>query len=107
MNFLLVNETTTERRLTGGDFDPESLVALPDGTFWVGDEFGPFLLHFDATGRLMAPPVAIPGSATREGRREGRRAESGQPLPHAAEPRRSASGDRASQQGPREPGAWR
>ena len=25
----------------------------PDGTFWFGDEFGPFLLHTDVTGRLL------------------------------------------------------
>ena len=41
------------RALTGADFDPESLVVAPDGTFWVGDEFGPSLMHFDATGRRL------------------------------------------------------
>jgi len=30
--------------------DPEGLVALADGTFWVGDEYGPHLVHFDAEG---------------------------------------------------------
>jgi len=49
------------RLLTGADFDPEGLAAMPDGSFWVGDEFGPFLLHFDAEGRLLAPPVGVPG----------------------------------------------
>ena len=28
--------------------DPEGLVALPDGTFWVAEEYGPSLLHLDA-----------------------------------------------------------
>ncbi|MEL7237774.1 MAG: esterase-like activity of phytase family protein [Planctomycetota bacterium] len=50
-----------KRLLTGADFDVESMVRLPDGTFWIGDEFGPFLLHFDAQGRLMEPPVELPG----------------------------------------------
>ncbi|MEM1013495.1 MAG: esterase-like activity of phytase family protein [Planctomycetota bacterium] len=49
------------RLLTGADFDIESLVRLPDGTFWIGDEFGPFLLHFDSEGRLLEPPVELPG----------------------------------------------
>jgi glycerophosphoryl diester phosphodiesterase len=59
--FRIVNETTRERMLTGADFDPESMVAMPDGTFWLGDEFGPFLLHVDADGALISPPVEAPG----------------------------------------------
>lgn len=31
--------------------DSEGLVALEDGTFWVADEYGPFVIHFDAGGR--------------------------------------------------------
>ena len=33
--------------------DPEGLVALPDGTFWVAEEYGPSLLHVDARGRTL------------------------------------------------------
>ena len=33
--------------------DPEGLVALPDGGFWVSDEYGPHVLHLDATGRTL------------------------------------------------------
>ena len=33
--------------------DPEGLVALPDGTFWVAEEYGPSLLHLDAEGRTL------------------------------------------------------
>ena len=33
--------------------DSEGLVALRDGTFWVSDEYGPFLIHFDAKGREL------------------------------------------------------
>ncbi|MFO0053661.1 MAG: esterase-like activity of phytase family protein, partial [Dolichospermum sp.] len=58
-NFTLVNETG-ERNLTGADFDIESFVFDKDGTIWVGDEFGPYLLHFDATGKLLEAPIAVP-----------------------------------------------
>ena len=34
-------------------YDPEGIVALPDGTFWVSDEYGPFITHFDANGRTI------------------------------------------------------
>ncbi|AXY56490.1 esterase-like activity of phytase family protein [Acinetobacter chinensis] len=30
--------------------DSEGLVALQDGTFWVSDEYGPHIVHFDASG---------------------------------------------------------
>jgi hypothetical protein len=60
VNFLIVHEHTADRPLTGADLDPESLVVARDGTFWVGEEHGPFLLHFDATGRLLAPPIPVP-----------------------------------------------
>lgn len=49
-----------DRVLTGGDFDPESFRQAPDGTFWFGEEFGPFLLHADSTGRLLDPPFPLP-----------------------------------------------
>jgi len=49
------------RVLTGGDFDIESVQIGRDGTFWFGDEFGPFLLNTDAQGRLLRPPVPLPG----------------------------------------------
>src|SRR5262245_26410092 len=56
----LVNQGTADRALTGADFDPESFRRAPDGTFWFGEEFGPFLLHADATGRLFEPPYPLP-----------------------------------------------
>lgn len=33
--------------------DPEGVVALRDGTFWVSDEYGPHILHLDAQGRTL------------------------------------------------------
>ena len=48
------------RLLTGFDFDVESIARAPDGTYYVGEEFGPYILHFDAAGTLMADPVPHP-----------------------------------------------
>ena len=53
--------TRPDRVLTGADFDVESITRVPDGSYWLGDEFGPYLLHFDRAGRLLAPPVPLPG----------------------------------------------
>src|SRR5215471_3573777 len=49
------------RLLTGGDFDIESFRQLSDGSFWFGDEFGPLLIHTDATGRVLEAPIPLPG----------------------------------------------
>lgn len=35
-------------------FDPEGLAVMKDGTFWVSDEYGPHIVHFDANGREIA-----------------------------------------------------
>jgi hypothetical protein len=51
-----------QRRLTGFDLDPESMQIARDGTFWFGDEFGPFLLHTDTRGRLLEAPIPVPGA---------------------------------------------
>jgi len=52
--------TRPDRLLTGADFDPESIRRVADGTYWVGEEFGPSLLHFSATGELLQAPVRFP-----------------------------------------------
>lgn len=49
------------RLLTGADFDVESFRRVADGSFYFGDEFGPFLLHTDSTGKLLEPPIPLPG----------------------------------------------
>ncbi|SDV04962.1 glycerophosphoryl diester phosphodiesterase [Microlunatus sagamiharensis] len=57
----IVNEDTTDRLLTGADFDIESIVRQPDGTFWIGEEFGPYLLHVSKSGKLLSAPVPFVG----------------------------------------------
>ena len=57
--FKITNDATSERLLTGADFDIESFVIAPDG-IWIGDEFGPYLLHFDTNGKLLDAPVTTP-----------------------------------------------
>jgi hypothetical protein len=43
----------SDRLLTGADFDLESVRRARDGGFWFGEEFGPFLLHTDAEGKML------------------------------------------------------
>ena len=61
IGFPIINSGTTKRLLTGADIDPESLQRDHNGDLWVGDEFGPWILHFDAAGVLLDPPFAMPG----------------------------------------------
>jgi glycerophosphoryl diester phosphodiesterase len=60
IGFPIVNDDTASRLLTGGDIDPESLQRAANGDLWVGDEFGPWVLHFDATGVLLDAPYLNP-----------------------------------------------
>lgn len=62
IGFPIVHEATDERLLTGSDIDPESMQRAKNGDLWIGDEFGPWLLHFDAAGVLLDPPFAVPGA---------------------------------------------
>lgn len=53
------NETITDLAGTvlpasADGLDSEGLVAMPDGTFYVSDEYGPFIVHFDRTGREIS-----------------------------------------------------
>jgi glycerophosphoryl diester phosphodiesterase len=59
--FRISTSGTTSRLLTGGDFDPESLVQGRRGELWIGDEFGPYILHVDKAGVLLEPPIPLPG----------------------------------------------
>lgn len=58
LTFALTSDSPT-RELTGNDFDPESMVRVGD-SWYVGDEFGPYLLHFSSSGQLLAPPQSLP-----------------------------------------------
>ncbi|WP_084454351.1 esterase-like activity of phytase family protein [Mycobacterium interjectum] len=46
--------------------DTEGLVAMPDGTFWVSDEYGPFVVHFDANGKELERLSPFDGSLPAE-----------------------------------------
>jgi len=50
-----------------GGLDTEGIVALANGGFWVGDEFGPSLVRLDAAGivreRLLPAPAGAPRAA--------------------------------------------
>ncbi len=76
--------------------DAESLVLLPDGGFFIGDEYGPYIYRFSAAGRMLAairPPEAfIP---MRKGRDHF---SSNNPGPGAAAARSAQSRNRAAEQ---------
>jgi len=60
--FPTVMEGSATRYLTGGDFDVESIQPVADG-FWFGEEFGPYLLKFDTTGKLTdVVPTTVDGT---------------------------------------------
>ncbi|PZU87200.1 MAG: glycerophosphodiester phosphodiesterase [Shinella sp.] len=49
--FPIVMEGAEQRYLTGADFDVESIQPVADG-FWIGEEFGPYILKFTKDGKL-------------------------------------------------------
>ncbi|KKX34350.1 esterase-like activity of phytase family protein [Rhizobium sp. LC145] len=49
--FPIVLEGAEKRYLTGADFDLESIQPVAEG-FWLGEEFGPYLLKVNANGEL-------------------------------------------------------
>jgi hypothetical protein len=58
--FPIVNGNTADRLLTGADFDIESLARDSRGDLWIGDEFGPYLIKVDRTGRVLQAPIPLP-----------------------------------------------
>jgi Esterase-like activity of phytase len=47
-------------------YDPEGLVVMKDGTFWVSDEYGPFITHFSKDGRAIERLSPNDGTLPRE-----------------------------------------
>jgi len=56
----LVPGSPADGLLTGAHLDPESFVRAPDGTIWLGEEFGPFLVHLNAGGEVLEAPIPLP-----------------------------------------------
>ena len=58
----LVDATVRSGRLlTGADLDIESVRKDKNGKLWFGDEFGPFLIKTDASGKVLRGEVAMAG----------------------------------------------
>ncbi|WP_284177424.1 esterase-like activity of phytase family protein [Rhabdaerophilum sp. SD176] len=51
--FRVVHEGTEKRYLTGSDFDLEGF-QIVDGKIWLGEEFGPYLIRADMSGKVEA-----------------------------------------------------
>ena len=51
---------TAGRLLTGSDFDIESVRRDKNGNLWFGDEFGPFLIKTDSTGKVLRSEIPLP-----------------------------------------------
>lgn len=48
------DELTNPIKTEINGLDPEGLAALTDGSFWIGDEYGPHLVHYNAEGVEIA-----------------------------------------------------
>ena len=48
------DETTNPIKTDINGLDPEGLAALDDGSFWISDEYGPHLVHYDSEGVELA-----------------------------------------------------
>ena len=51
---LITSNSATPITAATNGLDPEGLVAMSDGTFWISDEYGPYLVHFAADGRELS-----------------------------------------------------
>ncbi len=67
VEFPITDQASAERKLTGADFDPESLQVGANGDLWIGDEFGPYVLHFNQYGVLLDAPIALPADLAEPG----------------------------------------
>ena len=60
-NPLVDSAIRSNRLLTGADFDVESVRRDKNGHLWFGEEFGPFLVKADATGKVLRSEIALAG----------------------------------------------
>lgn len=58
--FPIMNEATPGRFLTGADFDIESIQPVVD-SYWIGDEFGPWIIQVDNEGEVLQVLATNPG----------------------------------------------
>lgn len=60
-NDIPVDASIVENRLlTGADFDIESIRKDKNNRFWFGEEFGPFLMNADMSGKILRSEVRTP-----------------------------------------------
>ncbi len=64
--FAIQNEATAERFLTGIDFDPESIQVVGD-EWWIGDEFGPYVLRVTPQGKVLGVIETVVGGKAYRG----------------------------------------
>ncbi|WP_138516500.1 esterase-like activity of phytase family protein [Rhodoferax bucti] len=64
--FAIQNEATAERFLTGVDFDPESIQIVGD-EWWIGDEFGPYVLRVTPQGKVLGVIETVVGGKAYRG----------------------------------------
>jgi hypothetical protein len=61
LNNIPVHATIASGKLlTGSDFDIEAVRKDRNGNLWFGDEFGPYLIKTDATGKVLRNEIALP-----------------------------------------------
>ena len=64
--FFIENENTTTRYLTGSDFDPES-IQIVGNEWWIGDEFGPYVLRVTPQGKVLGVVETVVGGKAYKG----------------------------------------
>lgn len=64
--FFIQNENSKERYLTGSDLDIESM-QIVNGEWWIGEEFGPYVVRFDAHGKALGLIDTVVGDKTYRG----------------------------------------
>ena len=56
------NAIIENRWLTGADIDPESVRINKNGSFWLGDEFEPFLINPYTSGKVLCQEIPLPAA---------------------------------------------